>query len=240
MIIVNVAVESLDNPGTPDSATNILELSAVKLNTCGFKIESIFQDYAKITAKKVLTRKKCKTTTPELLTVSDTPNDVLDGFQLWLNMESLENFPSDDSDSSDSEDKVSDALKLNVSPLDICKVHINSNIDNIFWPREPLKDFLIVTWGDWHFQEFLQNKDDIKYLPDYCHKWCNLKTIYMKTMNVLLSEVTFSCAFSKLGLSASEYDDQSGLGICVAVAQIMSKLELIGTQFYNTGQLLIG
>lgn len=233
VIIVNVASFQL-NSNCDENKTNLLELSAIKLNTNGYKIESLFEDHARIpsnSSNKVHQKAKAGMMVPEILSVCNNVAEVLKSLQVWINVQSLENYPINPTSG---ENLIS--TKGTEEILKTSEITLDSNICKILWPGEPLKNFFIVTWGDWHFQEFLQADENIQDIPDYCQEWCNIKKIYKNHLNEMPSEVTLKCAMAKFGISGSDAH-MPGLGICLAVAQIMAHLHEMGAHFFINGGL---
>lgn len=112
----------------------------------------------------------------------------------------------------------------NSSPTSLAELSTNSKVNVVFWPKTELKNFLIVTWGCWHFQEFLCTKTKCS-LPEFCHEWCDLKQLFLECTQSLPSEATLALAMATLQLSSpSNSTPPQGLQQCINITQISAKL----------------
>ena len=203
-------------PKCPESSDyGLMEFSALSLTSQGFKPESFYHDYCKIDLKKI--RTSCETcefqVNPKI--VSECPDDLLEGFNLWI--EGLShNYPS----------------VLNNDWEQSCTPGINSVRGTkipltLFAPSSPLKKFLIITWGSTKYKKLVQEK--LLQLPSFCRDWCDMKEMYNSHFKAALSHFDLQSIQKKLNLCLDT--SKSGLGHCLNISKIAHALLKNGVIF---------
>ena len=228
-IIVNIQTWCI-NKECPDlDNCGIMEFCALTLNSESFKLESLYHDYCKVDKKRIgiSTKPTGFSVNPEI--VSECPDDLLKSFTLWI--EGLSHKYS----------KELDALEEDSCVPDIQSIHESASVLSLltmFAPSKPLKKFLMLTWGSYQFQEFVQ-ENGIE-LPSFCKMWCNIKEIYRSHFNAVPSHIDFHSVEKKLNVYLDT--SKSGLALCINIAKIAHGLLRNGAVLKPTvflGKLLV-